>query len=200
MLWRRLRSRRGRRGRSSRRRRVPSARNTGNPIVRDAPCWHAHKEQRTRSRRGRTPVEQPGRAPRDAERDLSSFPLNSRRPEGPGSTLAEPSFAWTRPGASAPPPRSPHCGRERNKEADERPVHLSLGLLPSGPDPVGDGLVRRQPPGRIWRLGEGEASRSPPSLRRWRRMGSRPVSTDAGEGLEIMAQSGGAQGDREHRK
>src|SRR6185437_8860617 len=33
-------------------------------------------------------------------------------------------------------------------EADERPEPRSLGLLPSGPDPVGEWLVHRQPPGR----------------------------------------------------
>ena len=32
-------------------------------------------------------------------------------------------------------------------EADERPDPCSLGLLPSGPDPVGEWLVHRQPPG-----------------------------------------------------
>src|SRR5438876_4971970 len=31
-------------------------------------------------------------------------------------------------------------------EADERPEPRSLGLLPSGPDPVGEWLVHRQPP------------------------------------------------------
>src|SRR5882672_7522871 len=34
-------------------------------------------------------------------------------------------------------------------EADERPEPRSLGLLPSGPDPVGEWLVHRQPPGPI---------------------------------------------------
>jgi NAD+ diphosphatase len=33
------------------------------------------------------------------------------------------------------------------READERPEPRSLGLLPSGPDPVGEWLVHRQPPG-----------------------------------------------------
>ena len=32
---------------------------------------------------------------------------------------------------------------------DERPASGSLGLLPSGPDPVGEGYVHRQPPGLI---------------------------------------------------
>src|SRR5271170_2945238 len=32
-------------------------------------------------------------------------------------------------------------------EADERPEPRSLGLLPSGSDPVGEWLVHRQPPG-----------------------------------------------------
>src|SRR5712691_10186312 len=34
-------------------------------------------------------------------------------------------------------------------EADERPEPRSLGLLPSGPDPVGEWLVHRQPPAPI---------------------------------------------------
>jgi len=31
---------------------------------------------------------------------------------------------------------------------DGQPVPISLGLLPSGPDPVGERYVRRQPPER----------------------------------------------------
>src|SRR6516164_1562924 len=41
------------------------------------------------------------------------------------------------------------AGARRGKigwEADERPEPRSLGLLPSGPDPVGEWLVHRQPP------------------------------------------------------
>src|SRR5262245_32560274 len=34
-------------------------------------------------------------------------------------------------------------------EADERPEPRSLGLLPSGPDPVGEWLVHRHPPAPI---------------------------------------------------
>ena len=49
----------------------------------------------------------------------------------------------------------------RKWEADERPEPRSLGLLPSGPDPVGEWLVHRQPPasyiGRSW----GESKRRP---------------------------------------
>src|SRR5262245_22932875 len=37
----------------------------------------------------------------------------------------------------------------RGWEADERPEPRSLGLLPSGPDPVGEWLVHRQPPDPI---------------------------------------------------
>src|ERR1700733_5470434 len=37
--------------------------------------------------------------------------------------------------------------RRKGWEADERPEPRSLGLLPSGPDPVGEWLVHRQPPG-----------------------------------------------------
>jgi hypothetical protein len=36
-------------------------------------------------------------------------------------------------------------------EADERPEPRSLGLLPSGPDPVGEWLVHRQPPAHLYR-------------------------------------------------
>src|SRR5262249_42088466 len=37
--------------------------------------------------------------------------------------------------------------QRRGWEADERPEPRSLGLLPSGPDPVGEWLAHRQPPG-----------------------------------------------------
>jgi len=40
------------------------------------------------------------------------------------------------------------CGEWR--EADERPEPRSLGLLPSGPDPVGEWFVHRQPPGPLY--------------------------------------------------
>src|SRR5882724_1005229 len=36
----------------------------------------------------------------------------------------------------------------RGGRLDGQPVPVSLGLLPSGPDPVGERHVRRQPPGR----------------------------------------------------
>jgi hypothetical protein len=36
-------------------------------------------------------------------------------------------------------------------EADERPEPRSLGLLPSGSDPVGEWLVHRQPPAHLYR-------------------------------------------------
>jgi len=42
-------------------------------------------------------------------------------------------------------------------EADERPEPRSLGLLPSGPDPVGEWLVHRQPPGDYIGRGGGES-------------------------------------------
>src|SRR5579863_4062978 len=44
-------------------------------------------------------------------------------------------------------------------EADERPEPRSLGLLPSGPDPVGEWLVHRQPPGDYIGRGGGESKR-----------------------------------------
>src|SRR5262249_19805249 len=43
-------------------------------------------------------------------------------------------------------------------EADERPEPRSLGLLPSGPDPVGEWLVPRQPPASISAQRNGNAS------------------------------------------
>src|SRR6185437_1293208 len=42
-------------------------------------------------------------------------------------------------------------------EADERPEPRSLGLLPSGPDPVGEWLAHRQPPGLYIGRGGGES-------------------------------------------
>jgi diadenosine tetraphosphate (Ap4A) HIT family hydrolase len=46
-------------------------------------------------------------------------------------------------------------------EADERPEPRSLGLLPSGPDPVGEWLVHRQPPGPISAARVEKASQAP---------------------------------------
>ena len=53
------------------------------------------------------------------------------------------------------------CGLHYVKgwEADERPEPRSLGLLPSGPDPVGEWLVHRQPPGCY--IGRGGAESKP---------------------------------------
>jgi hypothetical protein len=48
----------------------------------------------------------------------------------------------------------------RGWEADERPEPRSLGLLPSGPDPVGEWLAHRQPPGPYIGRGEGESKRA----------------------------------------
>ena len=47
--------------------------------------------------------------------------------------------------------------RRRAWEADERPEPRSLGLLPSGPDPVGEWLVHRQPPAAYIGCGMGES-------------------------------------------
>src|SRR5437899_2969947 len=48
---------------------------------------------------------------------------------------------------SGPPPGQVFALRMRERwEADERPEPRSLGLLPSGPDPVGEWLVHCQPP------------------------------------------------------
>jgi len=49
-----------------------------------------------------------------------------------------------------------HIGR-RGWEADERPEPRSLGLLPSGSDPVGEWLVHRQPPAAYIGPGMGES-------------------------------------------
>src|SRR5215469_18814339 len=54
--------------------------------------------------------------------------------------------------------------RNSGWEADERPEPRSLGLLPSGPDPVGEWLVHRQPPGPYIGRGEGESKRTPQSM------------------------------------
>ncbi len=51
---------------------------------------------------------------------------------------------------SGPPPGQVFALRMRERwEADERPEPRSLGLLPSGPDPVGEWLVHCQPPAPI---------------------------------------------------
>ncbi len=50
---------------------------------------------------------------------------------------------------------------EQRWEADERPEPRSLGLLPSGPDPVGEWLVHRQPPGLYIGRGGSESKRTP---------------------------------------
>ncbi|MDI3470198.1 MAG: hypothetical protein OJF62_002261 [Pseudolabrys sp.] len=49
----------------------------------------------------------------------------------------------------APSARPGMTARATNRrwEADERPEPCSLGLLPSGPDPVGEWFVHCQPPG-----------------------------------------------------
>src|SRR5581483_6511366 len=61
-------------------------------------------------------------------------------------------------------------------EADERPEPRSLGLLPSGPDPVGEWLVHRQPPGRLYRPGRARKQVGAPSS-------SSPAKrSEAGEG------------------
>src|SRR6516225_1582918 len=53
----------------------------------------------------------------------------------------------------------------RGWEADERPEPRSLGLLPSGPDPVGEWLVHRQPPGPYIGRGGGESKLGGPLCR-----------------------------------
>jgi len=50
--------------------------------------------------------------------------------------------------------------RNSGWEADERPEPRSLGLLPSGPDPVGEWLVHRQPPAAYIGRRRGESKRS----------------------------------------
>ena len=56
--------------------------------------------------------------------------------------------------------------RNNGWEADERPEPRSLGLLPSGPDPVGEWLVHRQPPVTYIGRGRPESKRG-----RFRRLG-----------------------------
>jgi hypothetical protein len=83
---------------------------------------------------------------------------------------------------------APRCRRSasierRRWEADERPEPRSLGLLPSGPDPVGEWLVHRQPPGPYIGWGGRESKRRPVSWET-RRLGAPwpSVLLRAGEG------------------
>src|SRR5579864_1392214 len=69
-------------------------------------------------------------------------------------------------------------------EADERPEPRSLGLLPSGPDPVGEWLVHRQPPARLYRPGRPGKQVDP-------FISARASRSDAGEGDRAAKQCGG---------
>ena len=56
-----------------------------------------------------------------------------------------------RPGGRVRGNRRADAAEKRIEEADQRPMAGSLGLLPSGPDPVGERHVRSQlPQGGIW--------------------------------------------------
>ena len=66
---------------------------------------------------------------------------------------------------------SPKLAAGRRWEADERPDPCSLGLLPSGPDPVGEWLVHRQPPAPY--IGPAEMESKPRSGARARSQGRR---------------------------
>jgi hypothetical protein len=67
--------------------------------------------------------------------------------------------------------------RGRGWEADERPEPRSLGLLPSGPDPVGEWLAHRQPPGPyIGRSGWESKSSLPRLPRAHVTVGSRKIA------------------------
>src|SRR5262249_24943490 len=72
--------------------------------------------------------------------------------------------AWERPRASA----------KLSGRLDERPASGSLGLLPSGPDPVGEGYVHRQPPELIMERRAANYNRAAPerSVRRQNRSAS----------------------------
>jgi hypothetical protein len=82
--------------------------------------------------------------------------------------------------------------RNSGWEADERPEPRSLGLLPSGPDPVGEWLVHRQPP--ITYIGRGRPESKRGRFRQPERFDSvrkscdserRAVCTDNGAGLRL---------------
>ena len=73
-----------------------------------------------------------------------------RNPGAAYERLDRPGFRSAQSGLT-----NPRC---EGWEADERPEPRSLGLLPSGPDPVGEWLVHRQPPGPISAAGGGKAS------------------------------------------
>src|SRR5580692_11035798 len=80
--------------------------------------------------------------------------LTKRSPDG---AERNPGRARERVGCSRITLRSIRATFLMRWEADERPEPRSLGLLPSGPDPVGEWLVHRQPPGDYIGRGGGES-------------------------------------------
>ncbi len=66
--------------------------------------------------------------------------------------------------------------RRNGWEADERPEPRSLGLLPSGPDPVGEWLVHRQPPGPYIGRGGGESKLATGVRHAWKAKPAQPSS------------------------
>src|SRR6185437_8582972 len=79
--------------------------------------------------------------------------------------------------SACPPPtnaRGPRFRKNFGWEADERPDPCSLGLLPSGPDPVGEWLVHCQPPAAYIGPIKVESKAAPPVV---------PVSAFTGTGF-----------------
>src|SRR5580693_3665050 len=125
----------------------------------------------------RTPVRiqacgmRPASKPFDTVRTMASWPIRSSKVEGRylrASTRYEPGFSIAASlivlqnsaaacgAANGAGSRFARC-EIKGWEADERPEPRSLGLLPSGPDPVGEWLVHRQPPGDYIGRGGGES-------------------------------------------
>ncbi len=111
---------------------------------------------RTRQARRRGPAQQPQARSRAA------------RARRPGSEAAARRRKWA--GRSSGPVVSARSHVRRRAairiraanrwEAGQRPARFSLGLLPSGPDPVGEWNVHRQPPAPY--IGHREADYKPP--------------------------------------
>src|SRR6187455_3537779 len=66
-------------------------------------------------------------------------------------------------GQGSDPVTAAERGARESGRLDKRPASGSLGLLPSGPDPVGEGHVRRQPPAEL-------SYETPPNSNPWVRL------------------------------
>src|SRR3954469_4385390 len=65
---------------------------------------------------------------------------------------------WTANEGAAGPSVMRYFARKTGRRLTSDPIRTSLGLLPSGPDPVGEWLVHRQSPGHYLGL-KGEESK-----------------------------------------